>query len=255
MSLSFSSSINPEDKDTTRPNTALGFNCAAKYVDYNGGWVVDVTSFVSQPLWLHTDELVPGLGGHVGVTSGRKASGYYRVDLCKDLEYFVCPDPPCTTGASLVDQTSFGTYKYSNFTESQILDIPVSSGGTPSLMQYYEKGHSKRVCQDIPTDPWEMGLREAQIVVECGTSNCPSSTAPVCGSSACLCGPLHVDTHCGHWHSRSYQKVVLTAIIPTCQVMHFSCFPDLNMIFDDDQRAVTVSAASFHLPSSQDAVM
>jgi len=35
------------------------------------------------------------------------------------------------------------------------------------------KGHSKRVCQDIPTDPWEKGLREAEIVVQCGTSNCP----------------------------------------------------------------------------------
>ena len=28
------------------------------------------------------------------------------------------------------------------------------------MLQFYEKGHSKRVCQDIPADPWEMGLRE-----------------------------------------------------------------------------------------------
>lgn len=57
-------------------------------------------------------------------------------------------------------------------------------------------------------------------MVQCGTSNCPSGTAPVCGKLACLCGPIKVETKCGGWsgveHS-SYQKVVLTAIIPTCQ--------------------------------------
>ena len=34
-----------KDKDTSHMETPINFNCAAKYVDFNGGWVVDVVSF------------------------------------------------------------------------------------------------------------------------------------------------------------------------------------------------------------------
>jgi len=44
---------------------------------------------VREPLWLHTDDLIPGLGGHTGTQSGKRASGYYRIDLCRDVQYFV----------------------------------------------------------------------------------------------------------------------------------------------------------------------
>ena len=47
-------SLNPLDKETTEPNKPVGFNCAAKYVDYNGGWVVDVVRTASH---CHTSPL------------------------------------------------------------------------------------------------------------------------------------------------------------------------------------------------------
>jgi len=48
LSTALSTALDPQDANIKHKEPPVHFNCAAKYVDFNGGWVVDIVS-LNQP--------------------------------------------------------------------------------------------------------------------------------------------------------------------------------------------------------------